>query len=48
MAGDGVDKRFYILGGFALLAVVIVGIILVSRSGGSSKYTGPADAPSKA
>jgi cyclophilin family peptidyl-prolyl cis-trans isomerase len=36
MAGEGFDKRWYILGGFAVLAVVIVGIILVSRSGGSS------------
>ncbi len=36
MGGDQFDKRWYILGGFAVLAVVIVGIILVSRSGGSS------------
>jgi peptidyl-prolyl cis-trans isomerase B (cyclophilin B) len=36
MAGDQFDKRWYILGGFAVLAVVIVGIILVSRSGGGS------------
>ncbi len=36
MAGDGFDKRWYILGGFAVLAVVIVGIILISRGGGSS------------
>jgi cyclophilin family peptidyl-prolyl cis-trans isomerase len=36
MAGEQFDKRWYILAGFAVLAVVIVGIILVSRSGGSS------------
>jgi len=36
MGGDQFDKRWYILGGFALLAIVIVGIILVSRSGGGS------------
>ena len=36
MGGDQFDKRWYILGGFALLAIVIVGIILVSRSGGDS------------
>src|ERR1700760_150628 len=40
MAGEGVDKRFYILAGFAVLAVVIVGIILISRSGGSSDEKG--------
>src|ERR1700761_2834577 len=37
MAGEQFDKRWLILGGFAVLAVVIVGIILVSRSGGGSK-----------
>ncbi|HEY2478151.1 MAG TPA: peptidylprolyl isomerase [Solirubrobacterales bacterium] len=36
MAGDQFDKRWYILAGFAALAIVIVGIILISRSGGSS------------
>jgi cyclophilin family peptidyl-prolyl cis-trans isomerase len=36
MAGDQFDKRWYILGGFAVLAIVIVGIILISRSGGGS------------
>jgi peptidyl-prolyl cis-trans isomerase B (cyclophilin B) len=36
MAGEQFDKRWYVLGGFLVLAVVIVGIILVSRSGGSS------------
>jgi peptidyl-prolyl cis-trans isomerase B (cyclophilin B) len=36
MAGDQFDNRWYILGGFAVLAVVIVGIIVVSRSGGGS------------
>src|ERR1700760_4863940 len=36
MAGEQFDKRWYILGGFAVLAVVIVGIILISRSGGGS------------
>jgi peptidyl-prolyl cis-trans isomerase B (cyclophilin B) len=36
MGGDEFDKRWYILGGFAILAVVIVGIIVVSRSGGGS------------
>jgi peptidyl-prolyl cis-trans isomerase B (cyclophilin B) len=34
MGGEQFDKRWYILGGFALLAIVIVGIIVVSRSGG--------------
>src|ERR1700710_1130009 len=47
MAGDGVDKRFYILAGFAVLAAVIVGIILVSRSGGSSKDNGLSTTASK-
>jgi peptidyl-prolyl cis-trans isomerase B (cyclophilin B) len=37
MAGEGTDRRWFILAGFAVLAVVIVGIILVSRSGGGSK-----------
>jgi cyclophilin family peptidyl-prolyl cis-trans isomerase len=36
MGGEQFDKRWYILGGFALLAIVIVGIIVVSRGGGSS------------
>ncbi|MBS1676943.1 MAG: peptidylprolyl isomerase [Actinobacteria bacterium] len=36
MGGDQFDKRWYILGGFAVLAIVIVGVILISRSGGSS------------
>jgi peptidyl-prolyl cis-trans isomerase B (cyclophilin B) len=36
MGGEQFDKRWYILAGFAVLAVVIVGIILVSRSGGDS------------
>jgi peptidyl-prolyl cis-trans isomerase B (cyclophilin B) len=36
MGGDQFDKRWYILGGFALLAIVIVGIIVISRSGGDS------------
>ena len=40
MGGEEFDKRWYILGGFAVLAVVIVGIILVSRSGGSSDDKG--------
>ncbi|HEY0280981.1 MAG TPA: peptidylprolyl isomerase [Solirubrobacterales bacterium] len=47
MAGDGVDKRFYILAGFAVLAAVIVGIILVSRSGGSSDDKGSSTTASK-
>ena len=47
MAGDGVDKRIYILAGFAVLAAVIVGIILVSRSGGSSKDKGSSTTASK-
>jgi peptidyl-prolyl cis-trans isomerase B (cyclophilin B) len=34
MGGDQFDKRLYILGGFAVLAIVIVGIIVISRSGG--------------
>ena len=32
----GQDRRWIILAGFAVLAAVIVGIILISRSGGSS------------
>jgi cyclophilin family peptidyl-prolyl cis-trans isomerase len=36
MGGDQFDRRWYILAGFAVLAIVIVGIILVSRSGGGS------------
>src|ERR1700744_500540 len=47
MAGEGFDKRWYILGGFALLAIVIVGIILVSRSGGSSDDKGSSTTASK-
>jgi peptidyl-prolyl cis-trans isomerase B (cyclophilin B) len=47
MGGDQFDKRWYILGGFALLAVVIVGIILVSRSGGSSDDKGSSTTASK-
>ncbi len=41
MGGDQFDKRWYILGGFALLAIVIVGIIVVSRSGGGSSSDEP-------
>src|SRR6201986_3152916 len=47
MAGEGFDKRWDILGGFALLAIVIVGIILVSRSGGSSDDKGSRTTASK-
>jgi peptidyl-prolyl cis-trans isomerase B (cyclophilin B) len=47
MAGEQFDKRWYILGGFALLAIVIVGIILVSRSGGSSDKSGSSTTASK-
>ncbi len=36
MAGEQFDRRWFILAGFAVLAAVIVGIILISRSGGSS------------
>jgi peptidyl-prolyl cis-trans isomerase B (cyclophilin B) len=35
MAGEEFDRRWIILGGFAVLAAVIVGVILISRSGGS-------------
>src|SRR5882757_2342655 len=35
MQGEQVDRRWMILAGFAVLAAVIVGIILISRSGGS-------------
>ena len=34
--GDDFDRRWIILAGFGLVAVVIVGIVLISRSGGSS------------
>ena len=47
MAGDQFDKRWYILGGFAVLAVVIVGIIVVSRSGGGSDKSGSSTTASK-
>ena len=36
MGGEQFDKRWYILGGFAVLAIVIVAIIVISRSGGDS------------
>src|ERR1700758_419736 len=36
MQGEQFDRRWIILGGFLVLAAVIVGIILISRSGGSS------------
>ena len=35
MQGEEVDRRWMILAGFAVLAAVIVGVILISRSGGS-------------
>jgi peptidyl-prolyl cis-trans isomerase B (cyclophilin B) len=35
MQGEQVDRRWMILAGFAVLAAVIVGVILISRSGGS-------------
>jgi peptidyl-prolyl cis-trans isomerase B (cyclophilin B) len=38
MGGDQFDKRWYILAGFGVLAVVIVGIILISRGGESKKH----------
>jgi cyclophilin family peptidyl-prolyl cis-trans isomerase len=47
MAGEQFDRRWFILGGFAVLAVVIVGIILVSRSGGSSGNSGSSTTASK-
>lgn len=47
MAGEGTDKRWFILAGFAVLAVVIVGIILVSRSGGSSSEKSSSTTASK-
>jgi cyclophilin family peptidyl-prolyl cis-trans isomerase len=47
MAGEQFDKRWIILGAFAALAVVIVGIILVSRSGGSSDKSGSSATASK-
>jgi peptidyl-prolyl cis-trans isomerase B (cyclophilin B) len=47
MAGEQFDKRWYILGGFAVLAIVIVGIILISRSGGSSDKSGSSTTASK-
>lgn len=46
MAGEQFDKRWYILGGFLVLAVVIVGIILISRGGGNSNK-GPHTTASK-
>ena len=36
MQGEEVDRRWMILAGFAVLAAVIVGVILISRSGGSN------------
>jgi cyclophilin family peptidyl-prolyl cis-trans isomerase len=47
MAGEQFDKRWYILGGFALLAIVIVGIILISRSGGGGDKSGSSTTASK-
>jgi peptidyl-prolyl cis-trans isomerase B (cyclophilin B) len=47
MGGEQFDKRWYILGGFAVLAIVIVGIILVSRSGGSDDKSGSSTTASK-
>jgi cyclophilin family peptidyl-prolyl cis-trans isomerase len=47
MAGEQFDKRWYILGGFAVLAIVIVGIILISRGGGSSDKSGSSTTASK-
>jgi peptidyl-prolyl cis-trans isomerase B (cyclophilin B) len=47
MAGEQFDRRWIILGGFAVLAIVIVGIIVVSRSGGSSDKSGSSTTASK-
>jgi peptidyl-prolyl cis-trans isomerase B (cyclophilin B) len=47
MAGEQFDRRWYILGGFALLAVVIVGIILITRGGGNSDKSGSSTTASK-
>jgi peptidyl-prolyl cis-trans isomerase B (cyclophilin B) len=47
MAGEQFDRRWLILGGFAVLAIVIVGIILVSRSGGKSDKSGSSTTASK-
>jgi hypothetical protein len=40
------DRRWMILAGFAVLAAVIVGIILISRSGGSDDDSGSKTAAS--
>jgi peptidyl-prolyl cis-trans isomerase B (cyclophilin B) len=47
MGGEQVDKRWYILAGFGVLAAVIVGIILISRSGGGSSSTASKTTASK-
>jgi peptidyl-prolyl cis-trans isomerase B (cyclophilin B) len=47
MQGGQFDRRWIILGGFAVLAAVIVGIILISRSGGSSDESGSKTTASK-
>jgi peptidyl-prolyl cis-trans isomerase B (cyclophilin B) len=51
MQGGEVDRRWMILAGFAVLAAVIVGVILISRSGGSSdsgsKSTASKETPAK-
>jgi peptidyl-prolyl cis-trans isomerase B (cyclophilin B) len=51
MAGEQFDRRWIILGGFAVLAAVIVGVILISRSGGSddsgSKTTASKEKPAE-
>jgi len=51
MQGEEVDRRWMILAGFAVLAAVIVGVILISRSGGSndsgSKSTASKETPAK-
>src|ERR1700712_4000169 len=41
------DRRWIILAGFAVLAAVIVGIILISRSGGSDNSSNSKKTPSK-
>jgi cyclophilin family peptidyl-prolyl cis-trans isomerase len=47
MAGEQFDRRWIILGGFAVLAAVIVGVILISQSGGSSDSSGSKTTASK-
>ncbi len=44
MPDEKTDHRLYILAGFAVVAILVVGVILISRSGGSSDSSATAEA----